>query len=1180
MQLNKKILISMILILFILSIGAISAAGEDVASDGQLASVDNDISNSHIVESDVDESLDADAPISSSVDENCEVSTTVNNEDTVKASSVVEVTPSTYSNYFDNDGNIVSGISEGDIVDLSGKFINKKFIINTPLTITSSKVDAIFINSTIKVNSLGAGSNISYIKFNNSNDYGVGVTLNETSSVTISYIDFYGDGNGASGVFLVGTTLSKILNSKILTEPKGNDNQWTHPAILLKHSHNNTIFNNTILIGDNNGIYLSFYNDGGSSNYNQIINNTVKSIINNPTSWNYAIQLMGSYNLAENNTVIGTYRGITSANGVGNSIISNDLINITGVDYSTGGVTGGDYAIEVVADSIVKNNRIINGKVSAGIRIIGSNCNVTGNTVEITIASGRGIDIEADWAYVVGNNVSTTASSGIYVYGPVKNILIDTNIINTSSNGILIKKQSRLKYPTYINITNNDITTTSSVSINALESSNVIISQNLINGVLDSVDNSSIMFPDMQPGDDPGIITYNGTVHNINPESYDMYIAPDGNIITSMVKDGDILNFTGDFINKTIIVSSQVKITGNANFYNTTFRVTSPYVFIENIHITNNRIEGTNQYGIHIYEADYVYVNNTFINVTDKYAAYAIYIQDSTGSKIMSNTLISSGDYLTYTILGFEIYNTTIYDNKIYTNGTGEKHSYESSICIDGNGSCLDGQTCIDGNTGEGSCIDGQTCLDGETGGSCIDGDNSCTDGGHIIPEIYRTYGILLLYSSNNVVDYNTIEVTSKLNNTDLEDITNAIVGVDMYYNCFNNTIIHNIIIVYGNDPYMYGTGVLAAPTGTGTTQASRNKFIANDITIEGPYMATGIIIGYNSKDNIVDDNGIDIGSGVFAYGITLEASNYNNVTSNDVFADSGIIYLIEAFASSNNIISGNNLTASGNYIYGIAGSASKNNKIFNNYIEAKGTGGDVVNIFSHTDSIPKGIAGIILLTNATSNNIYSNHIITTGKYAVNISDSSNKVYNNYLQAASTCGNSAVSISNSNVYSNYPINTKFASVTTNVKYSQYFSVKLTDASGNPINGGKITVKIGSKTYNIKTNAKGIAQLKISLAASTYKNVQLSYAGVKDKYNSVSKKITLKVTKALTKFVSPTKKVKKGKKFSIVLKDQFNNKLASKKVKLTIGKKVYTVKTNKNGQISQKLTLKKADTLLK
>lgn len=1160
MQKNRKILLSLILMVFILSISAISAADENSTLDNQVTTSDDHVSNNQITVSDVDESSNNDDVISSSADEDSEVSTEKNDENVIKTSRIVEIDPSTYSKYFDNKGNIVSGISEGDTLDLSGTFIQKNFIINIPITITSSRFNAIFINSTIKINSLGAGSNVSYIKFNNSNDYGVGVTLNETSAVTIDSIDFYGNGNGASGVFFIGTSFSKIINSKILTEPKNNDNQWTHPAILLKHSHNNTIFNNRILIGDNNGIYLSYYNDGGPSNYNKIINNTIQSIINNPTSWNYAVQMMGSYNLAENNTIIGTFRGITAANGIGNSIISNDLINITGVDYSTGGVTGGDYAIEVVAQSIVKNNRIINGKVSSGIRIIGEKCIVTDNIIDITISSGRGIDIEADLAYLVGNDIKTTASSGIFIYGPVKNILIDTNIINTSSNGILIKKQSRLKYPTYINITNNIITTSSNIAINALESENVKISNNTLNGVLDSVDNSSVIYSDMKSSyDDSNLYNYNGTIHNITPEKYDMYISPDGNLISSMVKDGDILNFIGDFSNKIIIVSSQVKITGKANFYNSTFRITSPYVFIENIHIINNRINGTNQYGIHILEADYVYVNNTFINVTDKYAAYAIYIQDSTGSKIMYNTLISSGDYLTYTILGFEIYNTTIYNNVVYTFGTGEKHTYEPSICIDGNGSCLDG------NTGE---------------GSCIDGDTSCTDGGHIIPEIYRTYGILFLYSSNNVIDYNTIDVTSKLDSYDLENITNAIVGVDMYYNCFNNTIIHNTISVFGNDPYMYGAGVLAAQTGTGTTSASGNKFIANDITIEGPYMATGIIIGYNSKNNIVENNGIDISSGVFAYGITLEASNYNNISFNDIYADSSIIYLIEAFASSNNILNANNLTADGNYIYGIVGSASKNNQIFNNYIEAKGTGGEINNILAHTDSIPKGIAGIYLLVNSTDNVIYSNHIITNGVYAINLSDTRNKVYNNYLVAGSLSGNDAVSFISKNVYSNYPIISKFASITTSIKYGQYLIVKLIDANGNPIKDGKITVKIGTKTSTIKTNSNGIAQLKITNVAASYKNVLVSFAGIKDKYNAVSKKITLKVNKASTKFMSPTVKVKYGKKFSIVLKDQFNNKLSSKTIKLTIGKKVYTLKTNKNGQIFQKINLKKGKYSLK
>lgn len=109
------------------------------------------------------------------------------------------------------------------------------------------------------------------------------------------------------------------------------------------------------------------------------------------------------------------------------------------------------------------------------------------------------------------------------------------------------------------------------------------------------------------------------------------------------------------------------------------------------------------------------------------------------------------------------------------------------TYCLDGNVLCVDGknytivnnEVCIDGVT---YCIDGNTiivgdkyyCLDGNEvyiNGVryCLDGNELVVNGtsygrtNHIVPEIYRTYGILLLYSSLNDIIKNTVNVTSKV---------------------------------------------------------------------------------------------------------------------------------------------------------------------------------------------------------------------------------------------------------------------------------------------------------------------------------------------------------------------------------------------------------------------------------
>ena len=75
-----------------------------------------------------------------------------------------------------------------------------------------------------------------------------------------------------------------------------------------------------------------------------------------------------------------------------------------------------------------------------------------------------------------------------------------------------------------------------------------------------------------------------------------------------------------------------------------------------------------------------------------------------------------------------------------------------------------------------------------------------------------------MLYSSDNEVSRNKVNVSSKLNRT-LPNIgnnssKNTIIGIDLYYNSHNNTFSENEVFVKGNDNYIYGMGVLGYYTG------------------------------------------------------------------------------------------------------------------------------------------------------------------------------------------------------------------------------------------------------------------------------------------------------------------------------------------------------------------------------
>ncbi len=116
-----------------------------------------------------------------------------------------------------------------------------------------------------------------------------------------------------------------------------------------------------------------------------------------------------------------------------------------------------------------------------------------------------------------------------------------------------------------------------------------------------------------------------------------------------------------------------------------------------------------------------------------------------------------------------------------------------------------------------------------------------------------------------------------------------------------------------------------------------------------------------------------------------------------------------------------------------------------------------------------------------------------------------NGVYNSKLSYNTTTKSVTVTI--------VKANTKFTGITKSVKRNKYFQVKLLDAKNQVIKSASIVLRIGKKSKTIKTNAKGIAKLKITTAiAKVGKNkVNLSFRATKF-YNGKSAKFTLTVKK--------------------------------------------------------------------
>ncbi|MDO5848037.1 MAG: right-handed parallel beta-helix repeat-containing protein, partial [Methanobrevibacter sp.] len=1046
------------------------------------------------------------------------------------------ITESNYGDYFHDDGVLKGNVATGDTLTLSGNFTNKDFIIDKNITITGN--NAIINKGSVVLKSGSSGSTISNLKIINLNiEDKQGILLSGVSNCLIINNDIYCAGLSSFPIALNPGSNYNVISGNMIKSGgislEGSTKSTC--AVVLGGAHNNIIKENYIEVDDANAIYLSQYGSGsfigGKSNNNLILNNTVKCAVV-PTSWCYGIQLMGSNNTADSNRVIGTYRGISGEDNT--KVINNKLINITGKNYATGELTGGDYGIAVGKNSLVSNNELINCLIeNAGI-YAAENSTVQNNNIVIN-GIGIGVNANGDNVKVIDNTIKTVSGAGITQVGKLSGLIAENNNIDSESGiGIYLSKSSKSKYPSNIAISNNVISTSNQYAINAKDANkeSYVIKGNTIKG------SSTILTPDGEVVPD-NEFEFDGKVYNIDPDSYHVFFDDNGNLINIDVKDGDILSFTGEFADKFPIISSSVKIVGdNALFRNSKFIVSSDNVWIENLNIINNNSNHLNTWGIYAEDVNRLMIVNNNISVTDKNAAYAIYLNNVNNATVKGNALYSSGDYLTYTVLGLGLEDSIIEGNTILTNGSGEVHAFEPS--------------------------------------KCLNGDNSCLDGKNIIKEIYRTYGILLITSSNNQVKSNNVTVTSKLDRTVKEIngvlVTNSLVGIDAYFDSSNNVFDSNNVLVYGNDNYLYGMGVIGAETNSGSSEVSDHcQFTNNTIVVRGNHVATGIICGYNSDKILIKNNRIDVVGNYSAYGVTLEYAKNSNVTNNNVSLKSNVSYIVEMFDNQNNVISGNNLSSVGSYGFGIAGYGSSNNNISNNIISIKNNGSEEIEIGKHPDALGYGNAGVFFKVDSVGNKISKNNITSDKGYAVNLTGvSGNEVYNNYLKGETSAGNGAVLGSQNNeVNDNY--GNEFKGISLNNATVGYLGSATLMADTGIDDDSETIVK-----FYVNGNYVGSANAvngKVNLSVSITENVgkyAIAAEFLREGYNKVQTIAALTVEKGNVVVTVPEVTAKKGSSTTIKanVADTLGNKVKNVAVLFYRGSQYIGKATTDNNGVAQ------------
>ena len=430
--------------------------------------------------------------------------------------------------------------------------------------------------------------------------------------------------------------------------------------------------------------------------------------------------------------------------------------------------------------------------------------------------------------------------------------------------------------------------------------------------------------------------------------------------------------------------------------------------------------------------------------------------------------------------------------------------------------------------------------------------------------------------------------------------------GYDTIYGIDVNS---NNILIADNKIDIAGGNYSYALVASGKFNISKNNITvepngpyANGINIEGP--ANGVI-----ENNNINVKANDVGTAYPIYGGMANPDNMViDIKNNNISGDGYFVCGIET-AGKEITVENNNIDLTGNYTMGI-GSVADKLVATNNNISAQGSNvgnlsiwegmgvetvgikslrGNVVINDNNITSTDKNISvsnveGTILVNNLTKaygadytfqitilgidgkGVANTNITLTVDGVKITKTTDANGTITLTNKEVSAIGTHTVSISNpvTNETVNAVINiVSRIAENSDVKMYYYdgtaFRVRALDDNGNPVGAGEtVIITVGSKAYEVKTDANGYASLVIKELPKTYA-VTATYKGVTTE-NKVQVKQVLKTSNV---------KVKKSSK-KLVLKAKLVNKLKGKKITFKFNGKKYAAKTNKKGVAAVKL----------
>ncbi|MBE6487616.1 MAG: hypothetical protein E7Z86_02775 [Methanosphaera stadtmanae] len=895
------------------------------------------------------------------------------NNKSIKNARTITVRSTTYNQFFTNSSGTIAStelIQSGDTVNLQGIFNNVNFAVDKNITLTSTNSNATLNNCTVYVTGKNAsGSTVSNLKILNSKEQTTGIHIKNTTKITIlnNYVKVNGKNSFA---FAADKTNYSTIRNNYFQAALPTGQSYAHTTLVLGSSHYNNIINNTINCTAN-GIYLSSYGntyanfEGGASNYNNITQNRVTG---DDSGWCYTIQVMGESNRITYNNVSGGYRGI-STQDYKNNVISNNDVQATSL---------GIYACEYAN---VTNNYVHVTQSATGITIGGEGVKIANNN--ITTVDGVAIEISGSKTNITNNTITSTNGYGIHSKGQYNNILIAENRITTGNEGILFKKQSSTKKINHVKVDKNTIKTTADYAINFEEAGastasaiNITVtSSNVLTSARGTGINNCYLKP--SNANDQSITEDTNQTITITQSTYDEWFE-DG-IASIKIKQNATVYLKGTFNNLNFTFPKKVHIIGsNCVLNNATITLTTDAhsSTITNLKIKNNDKLVT-RHGIEILDVNNCKITNVAIENQAEYESLGIFLDGASGNEISNCNITTTGDYINNGILAYSSDSNVFKNNNINIQQSSKAQPYDESIMFN------------------------------ERLGT--------------IREVLHTHGIILLYSSDNTINANNIKGTSSFNNYTFptNDCKNSMVGIDIYFDSHNNKVTNNKINLTSLGPFVYGMGVLGGYWGSSITSlnATTNQFKNNNVNVTGGYFATGFIAGRNSISTILDSNNITVNTirnqttkGDYAHGVTLENSTKSNITNNKINTQSTSAYPIELFDSTYNNIKNNVINANATQPYGIAGyRTSYNNMTGNNITTRKGNYGKTSTAV-HSDVIPSGDDGILLMSESRYNNISYNNIDTNSTNTVRLTNqtSYNNVTQNALKSKSLIGDKSV----------------------------------------------------------------------------------------------------------------------------------------------------------------------------